>query len=171
MTPHSPDPAEASGGRFRDGMARLGAAVNVVTSDGPAGRLGFTASAVCSVSDQPPTLLLCMNRRSTQNGPLRENGVFCVNSLAADQRPLSEVFAGLAGLAMPERFAAASWAALATGSPVLDGASASFDCEVLSVTEVATHSVIVGKVLAVQVGDTPSGLVYFGREYHAMSVA
>lgn len=62
---------------FRDGMSRLGAAVNIVTSDGPAGRLGFTATAVCSISDTPPSLLACMNRRSLQNGPLKRNGVFC----------------------------------------------------------------------------------------------
>jgi len=48
--------------QFRDAMARLGAAVNIVTTDGTAGRAGFTASAVCSVTDDPPTLLVCLNR-------------------------------------------------------------------------------------------------------------
>ena len=47
---------------YREAMARLGAAVNVVTTDGPGGRAGFTASAVCSVTDTPPTLLVCANR-------------------------------------------------------------------------------------------------------------
>ena len=41
---------------YREAMARLGAAVNVITTDGPGGRAGFTASAVCSVTDTPPTL-------------------------------------------------------------------------------------------------------------------
>ena len=50
---------------FRDAMARLGAAVNIITTGGPAGRGGFTASAVCSVTDDPPTLLVCMNRNAT----------------------------------------------------------------------------------------------------------
>ena len=49
---------------FRDGMALLAGAVNVITTDGPHGRAGFTATAVCSVTDQPPTLLVCMNRGS-----------------------------------------------------------------------------------------------------------
>ena len=49
---------------YREAMARFGAAVSVVTTDGPAGRYGFTASAVCSVTDDPPTLLVCMNRGS-----------------------------------------------------------------------------------------------------------
>ena len=47
---------------FRDAMSCMGAAVNIITTDGPAGRAGFTASAVCSVTDTPPTLLVCLNR-------------------------------------------------------------------------------------------------------------
>ena len=47
---------------FRDAMSTLAAAVNVVTTDGPGGRAGFTATAVCSVCDEPPTLLVCLNR-------------------------------------------------------------------------------------------------------------
>ena len=47
---------------FRDAMACVGAAVNIITTDGPAGLAGFTASAVCSVTDSPPTLLVCLNR-------------------------------------------------------------------------------------------------------------
>ncbi|WP_198511682.1 flavin reductase, partial [Bacillus subtilis] len=46
---------------FRNAMSRLGAAVNIITTEGPAGRAGFTASAVCSVTDSPPTLLVCLN--------------------------------------------------------------------------------------------------------------
>lgn len=50
---------------FRDAMAQVGAAVNIITTDGPAGRAGFTASAVCSVTDEPPTLLVCLNRSAS----------------------------------------------------------------------------------------------------------
>ncbi len=50
---------------FRDAMAHVGAAVNIITTDGPAGRAGFTASAVCSVTDTPPTLLVCLNRSAS----------------------------------------------------------------------------------------------------------
>ena len=53
--------------RFRDAMASLSAAVNIVTTDGPAGRCGITATAVCSVTDTPPTLLVCINRNSAMN--------------------------------------------------------------------------------------------------------
>jgi flavin reductase len=74
---------------FRDAMSRLGAAVHVVTSDGPAGKIGFTATAVVSVSDQPPTLLVCLNRRSASAPVLSTNRVFCVNTLRADEEAWS----------------------------------------------------------------------------------
>src|ERR1700754_4437328 len=72
------------GTQFREAMSRLGAAVHVITTDGVAGMTGFTATAVSSVSDQPPTLLVCLNRRSQITSVLRENGVFCVNTLGAE---------------------------------------------------------------------------------------
>ena len=58
---------------FRDAMARVCAPVNIITTDGPAGRGGFTATAMCSVSDDPPTLLVCMNERSAQTGMFLDN--------------------------------------------------------------------------------------------------
>ena len=60
---------------FREAMARLGAAVHIVTSAGPGGKTGFTATAVCSVSDTPATLLVCLNRRSKSAPLLSQNGV------------------------------------------------------------------------------------------------
>lgn len=155
---------------FRDAMAKLGAAVNVITSDGAAGPLGFTASAVCSVSDSPPTILVCMNRNSLQNEPIKRNGVFCINSLSAGQQEVSNVFAGRGGLSVPERFARYDWVKLATGSPALDGALISFDCKLVETVEVATHSILIGEVQAIRMAsDEAAALMYFGRRYHALS--
>ena len=157
--------------RYRDGMARLGAAVSVITTDGPAGRSGFTASAVCSVTDDPPMLLVCMNRGSTSYEAFRANGVLCVNTLAARQEALSPLFAGQVEASLEERFDAADWSALATGAPVLAGAVVSFDCRVAQVTDVGTHSVFLCAVEAVQAGAEREGLIYFGRAYHRVPVA
>lgn len=151
---------------YRDAMARLGAAVNVVTSLGPEGRIGFTASAVCSVTDDPPTLLVCMNRDSLLNEAFKANGIFCVNVLAASQQALSPLFAGFDGSPMEQRFAAADWQAAATGAPVLMGAVASFDCRIAQVVEVGTHSVLFGEVLAISEGASGEALMYFRRTYH-----
>jgi len=150
---------------FREAMARFGAAVSVVTTDGPAGQRGFTASAVCSVTDDPPTLLVCVNRQNDSHSALLANGVLCVNTLAAGQQELSALFGG-ATLDQTERFAAGNWYTLATGAPVLQGAVVSFDCHIAQVTEIGTHSVIFGTVLAIRHGSVHDGLIYFGRRYH-----
>ncbi len=150
---------------YREAMARFGAAVSVVTTDGPAGRRGFTASAVCSVTDDPPTLLVCVNRQNDSHAALLANGVLCVNTLAAGQQDISALFAG--GEADPAlRFAAGSWFRLATGAPALQGAVVAFDCRIAQVTEIGTHSVIFGEVQEIRHGSVHDGLIYFGRGYH-----
>lgn len=77
---------------FRDAMSCMGAAVNIITTDGPAGRAGFTASAVCSVTDTPPTLLVCLNR-GRPSGRHSMKIERCVNTLSAGQEPLSNLLA------------------------------------------------------------------------------
>ena len=81
FTAVAPEPvASVDAAQFREAMSRLGAAVHVVTSAGPAGRTGFTATAVCSVSDQPATLLVCLNRQSQVmpvNPKRRRRGINC----------------------------------------------------------------------------------------------
>ncbi len=152
---------------FREAMSRLSSAVCVITSHGAAGRLGFTASAVCSVSDEPPTLLFCMNRRSEQNAPLKQNGAFCVNILSGNQEELSALFAGVGGVDTARRFEATKWEELATGSPVLTDCVAACDCRISDVHEFGTHSVIFGTVLALRLSSPCSpSLSYFARKYH-----
>jgi flavin reductase len=150
---------------YRDAMARFGAAVSVVTTDGPAGRRGFTASAVCSVTDDPPTLLVCVNRANDSHPALLANGVFCVNTLAAGQEELSALFSD-SQTGHVERFAGGTWATLATGAPVLAECVVSFDCRIVSVTEVGTHTVMFAQVEATRHGERHDALIYFGRDYH-----
>ncbi|RAS23440.1 flavin reductase [Paraburkholderia bryophila] len=150
---------------FRDAMAGLGAAVNIVTSDGAAGRAGCTASAVCGVTDEPPTLLVCINRSSRNNAAFRANGKLCVNVLSAEQQALAAHFASSA-LPVEARFAAAKWHPLTTGAPALDGALASLDCEVESVTEIGTHTVFFCAVKGVRTQGAGDALIYYGRRYH-----
>ena len=153
---------------YRDAMARLGSAVSVITTDGPSGRRGFTASAVCSVTDDPPTLLVCCNRGNDSHAALLRNRVMCVNTLTAEQRDVSDVFAGFGNVDGAARFEAGSWFPLETGAPALRGAAVSFDCRIIEVTEVGTHSVLFGAVTAVCHSDRCDGLIYFGRAYHPL---
>lgn len=152
---------------FREAMARLGAAVNVVTSDGPAGRAGMTASAVCSVTDEPASLLVCINRSSPQNANFKQNGVFCVNVLAAHQQELSKVFAGMTGANGVDRFAVGDWGKLATGAPVLQDAAVAMDCEIEEVLEKGTHSVFFAAIKGIHLGDAGGqALIYWQRNFH-----
>jgi flavin reductase len=154
---------------YRDAMARLAAAVNVVTTDGPSGRAGFTATAVCSVTDEPPTLLVCLNRSASAHPAVIGNGILCINTLSCDQQALSNLFGGKTPMA--ERFAAASWSTWATGAPVLDDAAASFDCRISQINSVGTHDILCCEVLALRRRDRADGLVYFDRDYHGVCAA
>ncbi|WP_424140120.1 flavin reductase [Roseomonas chloroacetimidivorans] len=157
---------------FRNAMARLGAAVNVVTTDGPAGRAGITASAVCSVTDTPPTLLVCLNRGSASHAVFSQNGVLCVNTLSFGQRGTSDLFAGRTGLPAAQRFEGVQWERLATGAPVLSGTVASFDCRIVDCVTRGTHSVLFAEVEAIVHGEVADGgLIYFGRGYHQVGAA
>ena len=150
---------------FREAMSRLGAAVHVITTAGPGGKTGATATAVCSVSDAPPTLLMCLNRRSQTNPVVVENGVFCVNTLGDGGVEIADIFAGRTGVQGAERFAIGEWTVLSTGSPVLASAVIAFDCRIIEVRAVASHNVFFGAVETVRLGPSGSALVYHDRAY------
>lgn len=153
---------------YRDAMARLGAAVNVITTDGPAGRAGFTATAVCSVTDTPPTLLVCLNRTSSVYAAFTGNKVLCVNSLASGHEGLSQRFGGKTP--MEERFSGNDWSILETGAPALSGAIVAFDCRIKSIVNIDTHDVLFCEALAItRNDDVHQGLIYFNRQYHRLS--
>jgi flavin reductase len=151
---------------FRDAMARLGAAVHVVTSEGVAGQTGFTATAVCSVTDTPPTLLVCLNRNASAYAAVVENGVLCVNTLASSQQGLSQAFGGKTPMA--ERFAGGEWATMQTGSPVLHGAIANFDCRIIDTLQIGTHDVLICEAVAILSETQSPGLLYVDRTYHSL---
>ena len=150
---------------FREAMSRLGAAVHVITTAGPGGKAGATAPAVSSVSDAPPTLLMCLNRKSQTNPVVIENGVFCVNTLGAAEAEIADLFAGRTGVMGSDRFAMCEWTTLVTASPVLASAVVAFDCRIVEVRSVGSHNVFFGAVEAVRLGPQGPALVYHERAY------
>ena len=153
---------------FKNAMALLTTAVNVITTEGTSGSHGFTASAVCSVTDTPPTLLVCMNHSSRSHAHFIDNKILSVNVLGAQHEPLSNAFAST--LSSEERFEQGSWSKLATGAPILEDALVSFDCEIEDIQQVGTHSIFICHVVAIkhseQQGGADDSLVYFNRTYH-----
>lgn len=156
---------------FKNAMALLTTAVSVITTEGSSGAHGFTASAVCSVTDTPPTLLVCMNHSSRSHAYFVDNKILSVNVLGAQHEPISNAFASK--LCSEERFQQASWTQLTTGAPVLEDALVSFDCEIEDVQQVGTHSIFMCRVVAIkhskQQGGQEESLVYFNRAYHQVS--
>jgi len=106
---------------FREALSRLASSVSIVSTDGAHGIAGFTCSAVCSVTDEPPTIMVCVNRKSAANAIIKGNGVLCVSSLGAEQVDLSQMFAGVGRVPMNERFTGPHWSVLTTGSPSANG--------------------------------------------------
>jgi len=136
---------------FKSGMRHLAAHVCLITTVAADGaRQGLTATAVCSVSADPPTLLCCVNRQIAPFAAVRESGVFAVNVLGVEDRELAERFAGVGDVQGEARFETGIWSALSTGAPVLDSALATFDCRLTRLEEVATHGILFGEIQAVR---------------------
>lgn len=154
---------------FRNAMSGMGAAVAVVTTNGPGGLGGFTASAVCSLSDDPPTLLICMRTASRLNPIVKKNGSLCVNVLNGNQLTIAQAFAASNEIDDGgERFKSGRWHPLITGSPALSDALVCCDCSIAKIVEFSTHSVVFGTVRKAVVNDEYGGLIYAKREYHAL---
>jgi len=150
---------------FRDGMSRLGAAVSVVTTNFVGQRSGFTASVVCSVSDAPPTLLVCINRASSCFPAFENARHFCVNTLMPGQEGISSRFGGKTP--MEDRFRLGEWTDGLTGVPVLADASVSFECELTKAADEATHRVLFGRVIDIRENERQATLLYCMRRYLA----
>ena len=154
---------------YKSGMRQLASGVCLVTTRSADGsRSGLTATAVCSVSIDPPTLLVCVNQQNGSYRAIREAGHFAVSVLASKDQDLSNRFAS--AVSGDERFEHGEWSEMVTGAPVLDSALASFDCTVSSVEDVGSHGVFFGEVQAVRTRDDEGPLLY-GNGHYATLVA
>lgn len=156
--------------QFREAMRQTATGVTVVATDGAAGRAGVTVSSLCSLSLEPPSVLLCIHRDSYAMSLLIRNRVFVANVLCASQSRIADVFAGIAAELREDRFAVGAWQTMATGAPALEGALCNFDCRVASVFDFGSHRIVAGEVIMVA---TASGepLVYSNRSYHSLKAA
>lgn len=160
---------EVDQSQFRAAMAQLGAAVNIITTDGPAGRHGITASAVCSVTDAPATLLVCINRASRMHDIAKDNGLLAVNVLGGGHEALCGLFASNK-LSSEERFATGEWRAMDNGVPGLADALVTFSCRIDKVQDVGTHGIFICRVEQLVAQNSGDALVYYGRAFHRLSI-
>jgi len=150
---------------FIEGMRQLAAGVTVITTAHGARRAGLTATAVCSLSAEPPRLVACINRRVDAHDAICAAGIFAVNLLASNQRRLAEAFSGTAGVFGERRFDQARWTTLVTGAPVLASCLVSFDCRIVETVAASTHTMFIGEVEAVTVEAEREPLVYVEGDY------
>ncbi|MCX7304165.1 MAG: flavin reductase family protein [Hyphomicrobiales bacterium] len=164
---HSHPPADPLAHDFRAAMRQLAATVCVVTAGEDDARRGLTATAVCSLSVTPPSMLVCVNRQGAAHRAITENGCFCVNILAADQLEVAHRFAGQTS-AGDNKFAVGRWSRLATGAPALDGALINLDCTLSSDVETESHSIFIGHVKQIRFGDMKSPLLHYDRNFFSL---
>lgn len=166
--PATPTPLTAQQLAFRNAMAHLPAAVCIITTDGAAGRCGITASAVCSVTDSPPTVLVCINRNSAMHDVFTQNGHLCVNVLGGEHEQLALHFAGATKLPMAERFTHNHWQDGVARQPVLSGALVKLQGHIRDCKQVGSHSVMFVELEDIAVDAEQDSLVYFKRLFHTV---
>ena len=148
-------------GAFKKGMRHLAASVCLITTRHGAERGGLTATAVCSVSAEPPQLLVCVNRDASAHPLIVASRIFAVNVLAPCHRPIAERFAGMDGVEGDARFVdLGDWRTLQTGAPVLHGCPVTFDCKVVNTTVAGTHTIVIGEILDVALDAANLPLLY-----------
>lgn len=147
---------------FLAAMRNVANSVTIVTTDGLAGKNGATVSSFCSVSADPPTLLVCLNRTGSTSHSIRENGQFCVNVLSETQTEIAIQFAShdadKISLFKDER-----WTTGNGTSPSLRLAT-SFFCAINEIVEATSHDIIIGAVRSVSIG-AHNPLVYLDQRY------
>jgi flavin reductase ActVB len=150
---------------FRTALRCFAAGVTVVTTRDQDGRpSGLTASAFTSVSLDPPLVLVCVDHAATAHPDFRAHGWFAVNVLRREQETLSRQFAESGG----DKFQDVPFHEGRTGLPLLDGALAALECEVVDAHEAGDHTIFIGRVEAATIsGGRP--LVYFHGGYHGLT--
>lgn len=150
---------------FKAGMRRLAGAVCIITSRHVGDPVALVATALCSLSADPPSLVACVNRTANAYPSITSSGGFCVNVLAASQMSIARMVA--APELRDKRFTVGSWQELPTGGLALDGALTSFDCAVGQCVDVKTHSILIGLIRHVRLGPEQPPLLYMDGQYLA----
>ena len=148
---------------FRACMRGVPGPVCVITTEHQGVRSGLTATAVCSVSADPPQLLVCVNRSASAQPVIAASGRFAVNYLAHHQQAVADAFAS----SLDDRFDYAEWTELGSGIPILQDAIVSFDCVVVQAVEAGTHTIFIGAIVGAVVRDAPN-LIYKQGAYAAI---
>lgn len=150
---------------FRRAMGRFAGAVSAITTEEDGEPSGLIATAVCSLSFEPPSVLACVNKRGRSHDAIVRRGAFAVNLLSPALIGVASRFQKESGAA---RFEAGLWTPGPTGCPLLVGAPMVLDCRLATVHDGYSHSILVGEVAHVELSGSgeQSSLLWQGRGYH-----
>jgi flavin reductase (DIM6/NTAB) family NADH-FMN oxidoreductase RutF len=159
---------EVTASDFRNAMRQLTGGVSIITAGKGRDISGMTVTSVSSLSVDPPSLIVSLNRESSSWPLVKRYGVFGVNILTSDQIDIADRFTGKGGLKDADRFGGARWTTRASGVPLLADALAAIDCEVEDVIERHSHAIVIGRVLDVAVSTRTAALAYWQGRYVAI---
>ena len=155
-----PKQTAISGEDFRLAMRRLAGGVSIISGAGPDGPLAVTATAVTSLTAEPPSVVCCLNRSLQLETAVKDTGRFAVNMLRADHHDLAKRFAGMHGVRGSQKFGQGNWTILPSDVPALFDSLVTFDCRVEDILEVGTHSIFVGLIAQAHFGESGDPLLY-----------
>ena len=151
---------------FRQAMRQVPSAVAVVTAEHQGQRRGLTATAVCSVSADPPQVLACVNKAGRAHACIEQANAFGINFLADSQAPIAMAFSRPTD--DPDaRFDSSDWAAGAEGVPLLESALVAFACRVAQRVDCGTHTIFIGEIVEIRQQESRSLLYKCGGFTHA----
>jgi alkylation response protein AidB-like acyl-CoA dehydrogenase/flavin reductase (DIM6/NTAB) family NADH-FMN oxidoreductase RutF len=153
---------------FRDAMRRIASTVTIVTATDHDRHHGMTVTAVTSVSMEPPSLLVCLNNRTRLHDIMGQARRFCVNVLHDEQAEVSVAFSG--ALPPEERFDKGAWRNAEDGLGFLEDAQANIFCRKVAAIPYGTHTIFVGQVVEVRLGDAVEPLIYQNATYRGFSL-
>jgi flavin reductase len=152
---------------FRNGMRRLAGGVCILTSEHNGQPAGLTATAVTSLSVDPPRLLACVNKKASAYPVIEQSKTLCVNVLTAEEVSFARRFAGMVpGVAGADRFAEGLWCEPEGGAPALKSALVSFQCRIAETVPASTHVILICDVMGVVLGQADAmPLIYVNGQF------
>ena len=171
MTLRQIAPQTALPATFKDAMRHLVGGVSVITAGAGEARTGLTVTSAISLSLDPPTMLVCVNRNASAWPVIQRERHYCVTILDARHQHIADRFAGRGGVKGGARYEGARWRRFATGAWGLEDALAVIDCTVEEIIERHSHGIIIGSVQEVHLGGGDEALVYGHGRYRPLSFA
>ena len=162
---------EAERRPLRSMMGRFATGVTVVAARHGPLLAGMTANAIASISIDPPLMMASISRRAETHVAVVGSHAFALSVLASDQQELAECFAQPTTADKLKRFCDAPWHEAETGSPILEGALAYFDCRLTARHDGGDHTVFLGEIVAAGYREDADPLLWYGSEYRRLAPA